>query len=134
MREFDSAFDFYSLPQRERKHMIGQCFMEKQRQDRTKDAIYFPIGLTKDGGLQNYGVRQGVLRVALLTNYLTKEPWLRVSCFSPDDLDKDLDFHNPEPGLRDKVIAYIKVMGKLDRTYDDALEELQKQFGGERTS
>jgi hypothetical protein len=154
MRSFESPYDFYKLPQRERKHLIDQCFTVKPNKiliARQKNGakmpepeLFFPIGLTLDGSYSNYNRRQGLLYVmpvrpmspatAKAYKMETVTHWFRVAAFSPDDLDMDLDWNNPRPNLREDVIQFIKTMPKREVTYESVLKSIQDNFGGERTS
>jgi len=128
MKTFRSAYDFYKLPEQKRIELIGHVFKEGEA-----GAIYFPILLS--GGEFNYGVQQGLIRVSQLLHTGTNGDWFRVSAFSPDDLDRDLDFDNPPYWLHRAVVKYVEQMNKRGRTYCDFLAEIQAHFGlGERTS
>lgn len=60
--------------------------------------------------------------------------WFRVGVSSPDDIDKDLDFSGDECAVHDAVVEYIKGMDKIGVFYDEVLNDIQKRFGGTRTS
>ncbi len=140
MKVFDSPYNFYDLPQRDRKHMIDQCFTVKPhpidvaRGTVPEPDLYFPIGLTKEGSYYNYCRRQGVILVTRIISRKTEGQWMRVCAFSPDDLDMDLDFQNATPDLRERIINFIKRMPKREVTYAEVLETIRQRFGGERTS
>jgi len=141
MKIFDSAYDFYRLPRRLRKHMIDQTFIVKEDIHWKEKTLYFPIGLTKDGQWRNYGVREGVLGVTPVwpLRYTPHNPkkessptfWMKVYAFSPDDLDLGLHFYDPPEGLRDRIIAYLREVDKREVEYDEILEILREEFGGE---
>lgn len=134
MRQFNSPFDFYKLVQKDRKHLIDQCFVEKKGKHSNGDVLYFPIGLTKEGSYHNYNRRQGVISVhpiRVSTFGETKgQKWFKVSAFSPDDFDLDLEWLDPSDELRDKIIAFIKGANKREITYQSFLEKIQSLFGG----
>jgi len=122
-----TAYDFYRLPENERIALIGTEFKVQDKYDKGE---YFVIGLTEEGGWQNYGRQQGLIWLSLPMNYKGKT-WFRVAAFSPDDLDMDLDFDDPAPDLRDKICNLLREMPKDNVTYREVLEFIQSFYGGE---
>ncbi len=147
MKIFKRSYDFYDLPEEERKAMVGESFMVngpygssspyEHRGFVIQPDIYFPIQLSEHGQHLNYGTRQGVLNVIGIRPFYEKSSqypntWFRVACFSPDDLDLDLNFENsPTEELRNKVIDLIREMPKDEVEYRECLEFIQSYFGGE---
>lgn len=132
MRTFKTAYEFYKLPQRERKHLIDQSFKEEGR-----DVLYFPIGLTLEGSYSNYNRKQGVISVHPL--YVIRsgvdkgKPWFKLGAFSPDDYDLDLEFRGEEATeeKRNLILAYLKTANKRNTTYVDFLNKVKDLFGGD---
>jgi hypothetical protein len=120
MRTFTSPYDFYKLPQRDRKHLIDQCYVVehdaktkariKNGETAPQQTLYFPIGLTKYGSYDNYN--------------------LCVNAFSPDDYDLGLFYHDPATGLREQIIAFGKTAPKRETTYKEFLQKIHDRFGG----
>lgn len=124
MKMFKRDYDFYQLPEDERKALIGSCFKVEGFEH-----LYYPIGLFEDF---NYGIDQGVIFVSPIMKY-NSEKWFRVGVFSPDDLDMDLDFNASETHKRQEIISHLNKIKKIDVTYRGVLEEIQKLFGGKLT-
>ncbi len=140
---FDSPYEFYKLPEEERVKLIGRIYKERQwvlkgkkkqvtYTDKVRDNLYIPIGLHPDEF--NYGIQQGVLRVSPILKD-NNGKWWRISAFSPDDLDCDLDFSQEYTGLRQDVIDFVRgPMHKFNRRYKEVLKQIQKHFkAGELT-
>lgn len=131
MRKFKNPYEFYRLPRRDRKHLIDQCFETID----SPGSLYFPIGLTKEGMMYNYGKYEGILSLPRFWVTTPKFPrkyktWFKVGAFSPDDYDLDLEWMDEDWNYREKVIKYIKAMNKRDVTYEGILTEIQSKFGG----
>lgn len=105
----DPYTEFYDLPEKDRIALIG-TILEEQYGGR----LYFPIGLAYDEF--NYEQNQGLIFVnkPCMDDYGV---WFRVGAFSPDDLDKDLDFFGNEVDYYDQVVTFLKRMHKFDVTY-----------------
>jgi hypothetical protein len=127
-----TSYQFYDLPEDERKAMTGKPFQELT----PGDSLYFPVDLKE--GTFNYGETQGLLFVTQLhPTHPTSPNWFRLGVSSPDDLDMDLDFNSPDsPKHREQVIKLLSDPALLtDVSYDDVLNFVQKEIGaGERTS
>lgn len=134
LKSFNSPYDFYNLPESEKKYLFGKPFKVKD-----SDQIYFPVDLHPDEF--NYGEQQGLIFVTqvfakndLYTN------WFRIAAFSPDDLDIDLDFSSDNKSLselwRQQAIEFLSNPVNLQNIfYTNVLRSIQKLTGaGERTS
>lgn len=130
MKYFPHAYKFYDLSEDERKELIGTYFKESRYDNGT---LYFPVQLHEDDF--NYGIQQGLISVSPIWKLKDGTKWFRVAAFSPDDLDKDLDFKDDECKIHQEVIEYIKQMPKKFVTYDSILLDIQWYFNaGKRTS
>lgn len=135
MRKFKSAYDFYRLPDLERRSMVGQQFFEVGR-----DTEYFVISM--DDPACNYGVFQGVIFLLPIqpNRYKVSEfgdKWFRVGVFSPDDEDKDLDFFGDDCKHFKKVRKFLREMNPLflNVGYNEILSMVQEHVqAGIRTS
>lgn len=116
-----NADAFYDMDEKERRRLIGEeLFVEDEKGTR-----YFPVLLSH--GEFNYGKREGLIRVSEILNHPKTYPkWFRVSAFSPDDLDIDLDFE--ETHLRADILDYIRAANKKDVTYKGFLGNIQEHF------
>jgi hypothetical protein len=136
-------YDFYELPEKQRKAMVGDFFVEKADLDRLGEDLvcrYYPIQLSEDEKWYNYGVQQGILRLSTFWPHFeykqgkrieTGKEWFKVSCFSPDDLDLCLHWTPAVRELRPKVIELITEMPKDGVGYRECLEFIQSFYGGE---
>lgn len=129
MKYFQHVYKFYDLGENERKELIGTYFKESRYDNGT---LFFPVGLHEDDF--NYGIQQGLILVSPIWKFNGKK-WFRVAAFSPDDLDKALDFESEECSIRQDVIDYIIKMPKKFVTYDSILLDIQEHFkAGKLTS
>jgi len=146
---FNSPYEFYELPEEERIKLIGRIYkarnwrVKKGKKELTytdvQPTIYIPIGLHPEEF--NYGIQQGVLcipEVREIPGNESHDKWFKVGAFSPDDLDRDLEFtledikNTDSLGinhLRQEIIEFIKgPMHKVNRRYKEVLEQIQKHF------
>lgn len=147
-----TCYEFYKLPEAERKAMVGQPFQEeipvrgRKGQRRAKlglkskpsTTLYFPVDLHPTEF--NYGEPQGLIFVTMPTDVPGHPNWFRVGVCSPDDLDKDLDFSTEDTEQaqrwRQQAIEFLSdptnMRGVL---YDDVLTFIQTLLNaGTRTS
>jgi hypothetical protein len=116
--------DFYNLTESKRLALVGSYFYEDG-----KKAIFFPLQLTLEEKNRNYGVRQGLIIVTQIRK-IDGDNWFKIGVCSPDDLDMDLYFKNPQCNLRGEIIQYLKRINKTNVTYKEILTKVQKKFGG----
>lgn len=120
MIEFDDIYDFYyKRSEEERRELIGKCI-------RDRHGIYFPVEL--DITQFNYGKRQGLIYVSPILKTSEGSKYFKVTAFSPDDLDVDLEFEHHECHLRQEVIAFIQQAPKMNVTYKGFLFRIQERF------
>jgi len=131
MHKFKRAYDFYALPEHERRSYVGQQFLAIDH----PDYEFFVIGLVE--GEFNYGSRQGVLYIfPPRKDTYAKSPdfgqlWWKIGVFSPDDLDKSIEFSgDAECKLFSKVRGFLREANPilLNTTYHDALEFVRQEF------
>jgi hypothetical protein len=144
MQVLELNYDFYKMPEEQRRAMVGDYFVEKASLARLGPELvdrYYPIQLTEQGSWMNYNRRQGVLHLTPIWPYrdyskrgklgITDKKIFRLTCFSPDDLDLALEWIGPPDGLRAKVIALLDEMPKDEVEYQECLEFIQSFHGGE---
>jgi hypothetical protein len=139
-----SRYDFYELPESERKAMIGKPFQEEitrkgHRKPQLSSTLYFPVDLHPDEF--NYQQPQGLIFVTEVCAHLPDHPnWFRVGVCSPDDLDIDLDFETTDTQQahrwREQAIEFLSDPTNLQGVfYADVLHFIQELTGaGTRTS
>ncbi len=128
MIEFKNIYEFYKLTRKARRKLLGSILVEKDN----PSVLYFVLDLENE--CFNYGSKEGLIRFSPIITYKEKK-WFRISAFSPDDLDIDLDFNDQEIYLYDQILKYVKTeIKKKDVTYEDFLLDIQTKFGaGKRT-
>ena len=130
-------YDFYELPEAERKAMVGQPFQVRGKRT-ISDTLYFPVDLHPDDF--NYGAPQGLIFVTAPRDVPGHRNWFRVGVCSPDDLDKDLDFSGEDTAQvnkwRQQAIDFLSDPTNMRGVfYDDVLNFIQELTGaGIRTS
>ncbi len=117
---FDNVYDFYKMPEDERKALIGRVFKEH-------NTLYFPVQLAE--GEFNYGIQQGLIHVSpIWKHYKTHEKHFKIGVTSPDDLDIDLNFGPEHVHLRQEIILFLKGMAKKSVTYKGILLKIRDHF------
>jgi hypothetical protein len=136
-------YDFYEMPEPQQRAMVNDFFVVEEELKRLGEDLvcrYYPVRLTEQESWMNYRARQGILRVSTLwphREYVkgkyveSGKLWFKVGCFSPDDLDLDLEWVGPPEDLRKKVTELIRDMPKDEVGYMECLEFIQSYYGGE---
>lgn len=130
MRSFKSPYEFYKLPEEERRALIGEPFVAEER----PFSLYFPFEV--DVPENNYNAAQGLIWVSMML--MSKEgAWFRVAAFSPDDIDMDLDFTGAAATveMHQRVCDFLRTLPRFPLSYEGILKAVQLHCGaGVRTS
>ena len=122
MKEFKRDYDFYDLPEDERKSLVGQFFRETHGRH-----LYLVVDLHPEQF--NYGVKQGVFFIGSIRKEDGRKHFT-ISAFSPDDLDDCVTFYGESASKRQEIILYMARMVKKNVRYWNVIKELSSLFGG----
>jgi hypothetical protein len=123
-----SHYDFYKMPEDERKKLIGRVFKERdwKKPKLIRDGFYFVVDLASDQF--NYGMPQGLICLTGIVELRTGKHFNVVAC-SPDDLDEQVTFSDGDIKYHDRVFRYLKGMPKKNVRYRDVMQKIQRHFG-----